>query len=563
MVDNNEYYIYYMYRIDTGEGYIGQNKQLDAVNRILEHHADFLKNPNAKDGGVSFFRDLNSDYSLMRYKFFSQKSNYGIPMKVYTEFFKVWKLDGIDDVNNLSEGQKVDLAEMFHIIAAGLQGRQWRKYNIRPGGFDSSKVLTYTFNTNDLSKIQGLKNVLPSIRTNFEVTNFSVDLRKNPDDWKKIVYPIGQVVTTAILDDKAAEILSNDVWSSIINNTALQKKLVDFFKNKIPELFVKQSIQNPGKLVNIGTKNLNTANLSTVITKISTFEAKQKGKSKKDVVNEFTQGLVNIFKEAVNENSIVKILEQRVKSIFRARGFKFTFNITDKVVKPFVDKLTDRIESISLEMWGKIFSSYNQKKKTFNTSVFAKYANQSLGSIELKFSHFDVDFDWDTKTELPEWAKELNKTQLTNSWSFIGDNSDLKIEICKQVCEKIFPIIESNTKSPIGGQQNTLQYKLYEALKTNRSLSGYSWDFANQIIEVWHEYKYGHDAWITKEQAGLIRNGATEVEKKLFARRDVVEKEKDNPSMLRWYRGKFYESSGISQGDLEKAAKVLASRWIW
>ena len=89
MVDNSEYYIYYMYRIDTGEGYIGQNKQLDAVNRILEHHADFLKNPNAKDGGVSFFRDLNSDYSLMRYKFFSQESNYGIPMKVYTEFFKV------------------------------------------------------------------------------------------------------------------------------------------------------------------------------------------------------------------------------------------------------------------------------------------------------------------------------------------------------------------------------------------------------------------------------------------------------------------------------------------
>ena len=58
-----------------------------------------------------------------------------------------------------------------------------------------------------------------------------------------------------------------------------------------------------------------------------------------------------------------------------------------------MNKLTDRIESISLEMWGKIFSSYNQKKKTFNTSIFAKYANQSLGSIELKFSHFDVDFD--------------------------------------------------------------------------------------------------------------------------------------------------------------------------
>ena len=77
---------------------------------------------------------------------------------------------------------------------------------------------------------------MSNIRTAFDVTNFSVDLRRKPDDWKKIVFPIGHIITTAILDDKIKNLLSDEFWFGLINNASLQEDLTSVFAKWVKQL---------------------------------------------------------------------------------------------------------------------------------------------------------------------------------------------------------------------------------------------------------------------------------------------------------------------------------------
>ena len=120
------YNIYYMYDATSGMGYIGQNKDDDNEKRILDHVSYYIKNKGIeKDGAARLIRDMGGLSSSLRYKYFFSNTNgrYGIPLEVYTNFFEYWKLDGKNSLDQLEESEILDLAEMFHIIAAGLQGR--------------------------------------------------------------------------------------------------------------------------------------------------------------------------------------------------------------------------------------------------------------------------------------------------------------------------------------------------------------------------------------------------------------------------------------------------------
>ena len=120
------YNIYYMYDATSGMGYIGQNKDDDNEKRILDHVSYYIKNKGIeKDGAARLIRDMGGLSSSLRYKYFFSNTNgrYGIPLEVYTNFFEYWKLDGKNSLDQLEESEVLDLAEMFHIIAAGLQGR--------------------------------------------------------------------------------------------------------------------------------------------------------------------------------------------------------------------------------------------------------------------------------------------------------------------------------------------------------------------------------------------------------------------------------------------------------
>jgi hypothetical protein len=83
------YNIYYMYDIETGKGYIGQNTDQDDDKRILDHYSAALKpkknkkGDEAYDGGAEVIK--NAKLSNVRYKFFND-SLYGISKSVYNAF---------------------------------------------------------------------------------------------------------------------------------------------------------------------------------------------------------------------------------------------------------------------------------------------------------------------------------------------------------------------------------------------------------------------------------------------------------------------------------------------
>lgn len=122
------YNIYYMYDANTQEGYIGQNKDDRNDKRILDHVECYLSGKEAniaKDGAARLIDDMGGLSSSLRYKFFFKETNgrYGIPIDVYENFFEQWSLDGKTSFSQLTEEEVLDLAEMFHIVAAKLQGR--------------------------------------------------------------------------------------------------------------------------------------------------------------------------------------------------------------------------------------------------------------------------------------------------------------------------------------------------------------------------------------------------------------------------------------------------------
>ena len=78
------YNIYYMYDDATGEGYIGQNKDAQDDKRIVDHYNAYLAGGSEleKDGGARLIRDMGGPSSRLRYKYFREEEDYGIPKEI-------------------------------------------------------------------------------------------------------------------------------------------------------------------------------------------------------------------------------------------------------------------------------------------------------------------------------------------------------------------------------------------------------------------------------------------------------------------------------------------------
>lgn len=534
------YNIYYMYDVMSGMGYIGQNKDDDDEKRILDHVSCYISNKGIeKDGAARLINDMGGLSSSLRYKYFFPNTNgrYGIPLEVYTNFFEYWDLDGKNKLDQLTEAEILDLAEMFHIIAAGLQGRNWNKYNTRPGGFDTAKKLTYHFSTTEAEKISELKKTLPNIRTSFEVTNFSVDLRRKPEDWKKIVFPIGQVVTTAILDEKIKKLLSQEFWFALINSPSLQADLTKVFVNQIKEMHWVMP-ENWG------------SNIKKVV-------IKNNNKKNKYASDKFSDEIKQVFRNHINKKETKELIQSTIKKVFRNQNLNFHWEFSNDALNRFIKAFESRLNDISLNMWGNIFSLFDVKKEKFTGSIFSKNG-EGLSLIKFDLPHFMVDFQWDSNQTLPKWAQILKSTPLTNSFDNPSQGK-LKSKICEIICKELFPIVESAaTKRP--SKNDYLLFRVFN--KTANKTKGYDKDFFNILLTIWHQYKYGPNAWITRAEYFGISTDS--IRANYIANRNIV----DQVDKVWWYSGKAWEKyrnyvNNSSSDSFEQAGKLLADLWEW
>lgn len=534
------YNIYYMYDVMSGMGYIGQNKDNDDEKRILDHVSCYISNKGIeKDGAARLIKDMGGLSSSLRYKYFFPNTNgrYGIPLEVYTNFFEYWDLDGKNKLDQLTEAEILDLAEMFHIIAAGLQGRNWNKYNTRPGGFDTAKKLTYHFSTTEAEKISELKKTLPNIRTSFEVTNFSVDLRRKPEDWKKIVFPIGQVVTTAILDEKIKKLLSQEFWFALINSPSLQADLTKVFVNQIKEMRWVMP-ENWG------------SNIKKVV-------IKNNNKKNKYASDKFADEIKQVFRNHINKKETKELIQSTIKKVFRNQNLNFHWEFSNDALNRFIKAFESRLNDISLNMWSNIFSLFDVKKEKFTGSIFSKNG-EGLSLIKFDLPHFMVDFQWDSNQTLPKWAQILKSTPLTNSFDNPSQGK-LKSKICEIICKELFPIVENAaTKRP--SKNDYLLFRVFN--KTANKTKGYDKDFFNILLTIWHQYKYGPNAWITRaEYLGISTDS---IRANYIANRNIV----DQVDKVWWYSGKAWEKyrnyvNNSSSDSFEQAGKLLADLWEW
>lgn len=534
------YNIYYMYDVMSGMGYIGQNKDDDDEKRILDHVSCYISNKGIeKDGAARLIKDMGGLSSSLRYKYFFPNTNgrYGIPLEVYTNFFEYWDLDGKNKLDQLTEAEILDLAEMFHIIAAGLQGRNWNKYNTRPGGFDTAKKLTYHFSTTEAEKISELKKTLPNIRTSFEVTNFSVDLRRKPEDWKKIVFPIGQVVTTAILDEKIKKLLSQEFWFALINSPSLQADLTKVFVNQIKEMRWVMP-ENWG------------SNIKKVV-------IKNNNKKNKYASDKFADEIKQVFRNHINKKETKELIQSTIKKVFRNQNLNFHWEFSNDALNRFIKAFESRLNDISLNMWSNIFSLFDVKKEKFTGSIFSKNG-EGLSLIKFDLPHFMVDFQWDSNQTLPKWAQILKSTPLTNSFDNPSQGK-LKSKICEIICKELFPIVESAaTKRP--SKNDYLLFRVFN--KTANKIKGYDKDFFNILLTIWHQYKYGPNAWITRAEYFGISTDS--IRANYIANRNIV----DQVDKVWWYSGKAWEKyrnyvNNSSSDSFEQAGKLLADLWEW
>ena len=207
-------------------------------------------------------------------------------------------------------------------------------------------------------------------------------------------------------------------------------------------------------------------------------------------------------------------------------------------------------------MWGNIFSLFDVKKEKFTGSIFSKNG-EGLSLIKLKLPHFMVDFQWDSNQVLPKWAQILKSTPLTNSFENANEGK-LKSKICEIICRELFPIIEQTAN-----QKPSRDYLLFRVFhKTSDKLKGYNKEFFNILLTVWHQYKYGPKAWITRaEYLGISPDSPRA---NYIANRNII----DQVEKVWWYSGKAWEKyrdyiSGLSNNNLEQSGKLLADLWEW
>ena len=278
---------------------------------------------------------------------------------------------------------------------------------------DKAKKLTYHFSETEAQKIKALQETLPNIRTSFDVTNFSVNLRRKPEDWKKIVFPIGQVVTTAILDEKIKKLLSQEFWFALINNPSLQNDLTDVFVKQIKEMSWMMP-ENWGP------------NVKKVVIK---------NKNNKDASEKFSDEIKQVFRNHINKKETKELIQSTIKKVFRNQNLNFHWEFSNDALNQFIKAFESRLNNISLNMWSNIFSLFDVKKEKFTGSIFSKNG-EGLSLIKFNLPHFMVDFQWDSNQVLPKWAQILKSTPLTNSFENASEGK-LKSKTCEIICREL------------------------------------------------------------------------------------------------------------------------------
>ena len=548
------YNIYYMYDDATGEGYIGQNKDAQDDKRIVDHYNAYLAGGSEleKDGGARLIRDMGGPSSRLRYKYFREEEDYGIPKEIWTGFFNSWSIDGVSSYDKLNKDQKLDLAEMLHITAAGLQGKSWNKYNIRPGGFDSSKRLTYKFTIKEQNILQQYqsKHSGTSLRTAYDVTNFSVDLRRNPNEWKKIVFPIGQVVTTAVLEDYLNNYLINDIWIYIMIQKTMRQNM-----RKVIVNFVGQSFAN---------EHLWASGIQDFLQK------KQKVKAKNDQSTTMTQAentFQNNMKELINL-ALQKFkgprgeIQRLINSAIRGCNVNFKWELDERSYQVFVKQINNRVKEMTLSMWAKVLSGFNSNKDRFTTSIFKDLSISKKNTnkmVQWEIPHYMVDYTWKLDTELPEWAKALKHTLLFSQFKTVL-NGKLKDDICIAICKEMFPKINDIPK-----HEPSRDYLLFRVIeKLNQGASDYKKEFFIILLTIWHQWKYGSGGWITKSNYFKSDQGV----RSDYISNPLATNKVENKDHIWWYSGKawsqYRDAAGrCSEGDYESAGKLLSKLWKW
>ena len=236
---------------------------------------------------------------------------------------------------------------------------------------------------------------------------------------------------------------------------------------------------------------------------------------------------------------------------------KWDYKINKDSLTGWINKIIDKISKLSITKLAKMFDYHNAKFHIDLSDIFTQTIPLQL-HIQIK----------EKPSTLPKWAEELKKEQLLSKWT-TAENGKLKRLICENVCTKLFNEINKNIIPNQYDTSTTLQKRLYDLLhKDDWIKSGYSWDFCRTLIEVWHEYTHGQDAWTRKVDTSFYNEEMPKYEKYRFARKDIIEhaekmKASGSSFTIHWYRGTLYESSGIAKGNLKDAARVLAEKWKW
>lgn len=552
------YCIYYMYDALSGQGYIGQNTN-DADDKRILDHVDKYQDGDMSDGAARLIRDMGGLSSALRYKFFYPTDGYGIPTEIYEGFFQSWIVNGKTAYNQLTEVEKLDLAEILHIVASRLQGRDWSNYNTVGGGFSFNKngitTLQYIFTAKETQSLKVLQQKIPSIRTQYTLSSaFQVDLRRNPGEWKKIVYPMGQVTTTAILEEKINKYLVEELWFYIINMPSVERKMVEIFAK-----YAGDSLSRADKWAD-------------ALRQIAGSGSKVSNKGGHVSSSEQSDKLIEEIKDLIMNKALAKFkgpsktVQGIIKNALWNTGVDFSWNLGDREYAIFKRKFQERLDQISTNMWVQIFSGYDKNKGRFTTNIFKNFGAAQKNNDKLinwKLPHYMVDYKWDLDTKIAPWAKQLKHCPMLVNLRSAEDGS-LKRDICTLICQDMFPKIDSlANKRPSRNLKNALVFRLLKKYE-NENLS-YNLNFFNILLTIWHQYKYGAAGWITKaDYLGRTNN----LQYGDYIANPIHTKEGAKGSGIWWYSGRSWsvyrqQVEGMSANNWVAAGEMLSRLWKW
>lgn len=565
--------IYYMYDLTTGYGYIGQNTDDQDDKRILDHYSNYLKMQEGKpvkyDGGAVLIQESKS-LSNIRYKIFKD-ATYGIPKDVYDKFLSIWSIDGDADQtwDDLTAEQQLDLAEIMHNMYAHLRGDSWNRYNRLLGGMSSTgddsqamRVLSYHLGSDGIDALQRLQNetgVQHSISNDYTLTRFKCKKTVDADEFSKVVYPLQYLISKEIVQTKIKTLISKwfqQYLQNIFNENPYAAEMEKFFASELKSNLVNQWLDQAAWKKNIAALSTNRTKITVEKVKIIDGEKATTQKTNKEFVQAAITKMEEMLDKKQSKSSIRQVTEKinrAIKKMVRTSQIEFEWEIDTTQTMAAIKSIFKNIRNKSFTKMADVFSLSKWGNFTYD-----------LGDIQLPTGRLVVLRE--KYTTLPDWALDLKRSNLLSGWQDPGYGK-LKVEICKSACEGYFQIIEKQIKPSHYDSKNTLQMRVYAVLGKNDyfKLGSYSWDFVRSLIEIWHEYTYGADAWIRWGQTKFASDEDKSYQKYRFARKDVVEKAKtlEDAKKIHWYQGSFYASSGVNQGDLNSAAEMLAAKWKW